>query len=138
MHHDEKRFPNPETFDPAHFLNADGTLNQDIPSPTESGALGFGRRICPGRHFAAESAWYGIVCILSTFNLRKTKDDYGRDIEPRVEFSTGLLRFAVSHRVVRVRLNLSFSHPLPFECVIEPRSKEAEALIRANYAEAAL
>ena len=94
MHHDEKRFPNPEAFDPIHFLNPDGTLNHEIPSPIESGALGFGRRICPGRHFSADSAWLSIACILSTFNLRKAKDGAGKDIDPRVEYSTGLLRFA--------------------------------------------
>ena len=30
------------------------------------------------------------------------------------------------------------SHPLPFKCVIEPRSAEAEALIRASHFETTL
>ena len=93
MHHDEKRFPNPEAFDPAHYLNADGSLNQSIPSPTESGVMGFGRRICPGRHFSADSVWYSIAATLSTFNFRKARDKEGREIEPRMEYSTGLLRY---------------------------------------------
>lgn len=93
MHHDEKRFPTPESFDPFHFLNTDGTLNENIPSPTQSGALGFGRRICPGRHFSTDSVWLSIACVLSTFNLRRAKDERGNDIVPTAEYSTGLLRF---------------------------------------------
>ena len=91
MYHDEKRFPEPETFDPAHFLNDDGTLNQDIPCPTESGAFGFGRRICPGRHLACGSMWIGIASVLSTFDLQKPLSPDGRVIEPEGGHTSGLV-----------------------------------------------
>ncbi|TFY79082.1 hypothetical protein EWM64_g4930 [Hericium alpestre] len=45
---DEKTFPEPEKFMPEHFL--------DTPVKYPDAAFGFGRRICPGRHFGHASA----------------------------------------------------------------------------------
>ncbi|KAF9238847.1 cytochrome P450 [Melanogaster broomeanus] len=52
MTHDDVRYPDPNDFKPERFLNSDGTLNDDAVGYV----FGFGRRICPGRHFADASS----------------------------------------------------------------------------------
>nr|BAL05105.1 cytochrome P450 [Phanerodontia chrysosporium] len=110
--HDETRYPNPEAFDPTRFLTPDGKLNPSAPDPVEA-AFGFGRRICPGRHFAMDAIWMNLAFILATFNIEKPLDEAGRPIEPSGLYTPGLL-----------------SHPEPFRVKFTPRSKAAEALIR--------
>ncbi|KAI0257948.1 cytochrome P450, partial [Gloeopeniophorella convolvens] len=46
--HDPERYPDPETFKPERYLNTDGAFVDD---PVVAVAFGFGKRICPGRHF---------------------------------------------------------------------------------------
>ncbi|EJF55426.1 hypothetical protein DICSQDRAFT_74043, partial [Dichomitus squalens LYAD-421 SS1] len=43
MLHDPAEYPEPETFRPERFLNADGSLNSDVRDPATL-AFGFGRR----------------------------------------------------------------------------------------------
>ncbi|KAK0446297.1 cytochrome P450 [Armillaria borealis] len=50
--HDEKDYPNPLVFDPERFMSAEGKE----PQPEPIAAFGFGRRICPGRYLASNTA----------------------------------------------------------------------------------
>ncbi|KNZ75064.1 O-methylsterigmatocystin oxidoreductase [Termitomyces sp. J132] len=109
MLHDESIYPDPDTFNPDRFMK-DGKLNPDIRDP--SMAFGFGRRFCPGRHMAISSIWIAAASILTTFHLSKAVDNDGRVIEPSQEYLSGLI-----------------AHPLPFKCMIRPRSTEAVSLI---------
>ncbi|KAJ6579965.1 cytochrome P450 [Mycena vulgaris] len=111
--HDEVMYPDPHTFKPERFL-LNGKLNPDVRDP-ETVAFGFGRRICPGRHMAASSLWITIASLLATFDIQKAVDEYGKEIEPSHEYFPGLI-----------------SGPLPFECSITPRSRQAEESIRAT------
>jgi len=67
MTHDEVRYPDPNDFKPERFLHSDGTLNDDAVSYV----FGFGRRICPGRHFADESIWLAIAFILAVLKIER-------------------------------------------------------------------
>ncbi|KAF8844764.1 cytochrome P450, partial [Paxillus ammoniavirescens] len=67
MTHDDVRYTDPYDFKPERFLDSDGTLNQD----TISYVFGFGRRICPGRHFADASLWSAIASVLAVFKIKK-------------------------------------------------------------------
>ncbi|KAK0236165.1 cytochrome P450 [Armillaria nabsnona] len=106
--HDEKYYPNPLTFDPERFMKKEG---QQLP-PDPTIAFGFGRRICPGRHLASNTAWIAIAFIASTLSLSKAVDSDGHVIEPSDTFTGDSLSF-----------------PLPFKCVFKARSTQAQALI---------
>ncbi|EKM59174.1 uncharacterized protein PHACADRAFT_249435 [Phanerochaete carnosa HHB-10118-sp] len=110
--HDETRYPNPGSFDPTRFLTSDGQLNKSAPDPVEA-CFGYGRRLCPGRHFAMDTIWLNIAFILTTLDIAKPSDEMGQPIEPSGEFTSGTL-----------------SHPVPFKASYKPRSKAAEVLIR--------
>ncbi|PAV19089.1 cytochrome P450 [Pyrrhoderma noxium] len=68
-------------------------------------------KICPGMHLADNSIFLAVSSILAVFNIRKTTGHLGEIIDPIVDYS-GFI-----------------SHPRPFQCVIEVRSKEADSLI---------
>ncbi|KAF7789960.1 hypothetical protein EIP86_000908 [Pleurotus ostreatoroseus] len=118
--HDEARYPDPDIFNPDRFIALDGGLDLNVPNPEEF-AFGFGRRICPGRHLASNSAWLALASILAVFELELPIDEFGREIKPSGEYTPGLIVY-----------------PLPFKCKFKPRSVKAEALIRASAAETEL
>ncbi|KAK0446305.1 cytochrome P450 [Armillaria borealis] len=68
--HDEKDYPNPLVFDPERFMSAEGKECQ----PEPIAAFGFGRRICPGRYLASNTAWIAIASMASTLSFTKAVD----------------------------------------------------------------
>ncbi|KAG7451289.1 cytochrome P450 [Guyanagaster necrorhizus] len=106
--HDEKDYPNPLVFDPDRFMPGNGKELQ--PEPTA--AFGFGRRICPGRHLALNTAWIAIASMASTLSFTKAVDSEGSIVEPSNTYTDGFLSF-----------------PVPFKCKITVRSTQAKALI---------
>ncbi|KAJ7190542.1 cytochrome P450 [Mycena pura] len=112
MLHDENVYPDPYSFKPERYL-LDGKLNPDIPGPDVN--FGFGRRMCPGRHFALPSVWITMTSILAAFDVSKAVDDAGNVVEPSYEYCDGPIAM-----------------PLPFECSIKPRTQKASVLIEAS------
>ena len=53
-------------------------------------AFGFGKRICPGRHFADATVFILIASLLSTFNVERAGD--GGDKLSDYSYTGGLLR----------------------------------------------
>jgi len=104
--HDEEMYPNPEAFNPDRFLSPNPE-----PDPRKW-MFGFGRRVCPGAHFAEVSLLLNIASILAVFSISPAVDDRGKAIEPRIEYTTG-----------------PTSHIKPFACRIIPRSKDSEMLL---------
>lgn len=109
--HDEARYANPDAFDPTRFLTPAGTLDKDAPDALEA-AFGYGRRVCAGLHFALDSMWVNVACVLATLDIRKPVNEHGVPVEPSMAYTTGLLE-----------------QPEPFAVVFKPRSQAAEALI---------
>ncbi|KAK0473645.1 cytochrome P450 [Armillaria novae-zelandiae] len=109
--HDEKDYPDPLVFNPDRFMPEEG---KELP-PEPTAAFGFGRRICPGRYLAVNSAWIAIASILSTLTLSKAVDSDGQVIEPSDIFTDEFISF-----------------PLPYKCTIKARSAQAEALIASG------
>ncbi|KAI0674497.1 CyP450 monooxygenase [Trametes maxima] len=110
---DENRYPNPREFLPERFLK-DGKLNPDVLDPGEF-AFGYGRRVCPGRHFAEASLFLIVSSVLHTLSVTAPLDDTGNPVKLEGKMTSGVI-----------------SYPEPFECVIKPRAPWAEALICAN------
>ncbi|KAK0469561.1 cytochrome P450 [Desarmillaria tabescens] len=109
--HDEKDYPNPMVFDPDRFIPRDGKKLQPYPAA----AFGFGRRICPGRYFALDTAWITIASMASTLSFSKAVDSEGRVVEPSATFRDAFQ-----------------SSPVPFKCTIKARSAEAQAVINSG------
>ncbi|KAK2460279.1 hypothetical protein APHAL10511_007668 [Amanita phalloides] len=104
--HDEEVFDRAYEFDPTRFLSSDSEIKAQM-DPRKL-VFGFGRRVCPGAHFAELSVYLSITGILAAFNIRKHVDEGGLEVAPPFEFTTGIT-----------------SHPKPFLCRIEPRSTDA-------------
>ncbi|KDQ13798.1 hypothetical protein BOTBODRAFT_360742 [Botryobasidium botryosum FD-172 SS1] len=110
-------------------ISRNGTLYEDAerfwPERFEGGkgldprlwAFGFGRRICPGLHFADAMAFIILASVLATFDLSKPIDNYGKEVEPEETYACGLIR------------SLD-----PFKCTIKPRSASAAALAESHLA----
>ncbi|KUI57327.1 O-methylsterigmatocystin oxidoreductase [Cytospora mali] len=105
--HDPAVYPHPELFDPSRFLGPN-----PAPDPRNY-VFGFGRRICPGKQFADMSVWLTLVRSLAVFDIKKGLDKTGKEIEPEMKFTPGII-----------------SHPEPFAVRITPRSSTHEGLIR--------
>lgn len=97
-------------FKPERFLATDGHEPETDPNQF---VFGFGRRACAGRELAGNTLYLNIAQTLAVFNIGKHVEN-GREVEPAVEFESGVI-----------------SHPLPYKCLIKPRSPHHEKLIRS-------
>jgi len=108
--HDENDFgPNTDKFIPERFFTP------GIRDPANTGTFGYGRRICPGSHFAESALFIEIASMLQIFNISGPKDTNGKELPVEYEFSSGF-----------------FSYPNNFKCSIEPRSDKARELVMNN------
>ncbi|KAI0753249.1 CyP450 monooxygenase [Daedaleopsis nitida] len=80
---DPKYYTEPDKFMPERFLH-NGRVNTDILNPREY-VFGFGRRICPGLHFAEATLFITFASILHTLNIKGKVDKHGRSTLPTSE-----------------------------------------------------
>ncbi|KAF9009917.1 cytochrome P450 [Cyathus striatus] len=109
---DNTLYPEPEKFKPERFLKQVG--KQLPPDPITAGAFGYGRRICPGRYLALNTAWITIASILACFNISEPVGSDGKPFLPLIEYTGGVV-----------------VHPKPFPISLTPRSPEAVQLINS-------
>jgi cytochrome P450 len=82
--------PNTDVFNPSRFLNPDGILNKTVKDP--DAGWGFGRRVCPGKHFATSTLFLTVARTLYAFDISVYRDPQGKEIRPTVEYTSGLIR----------------------------------------------
>ena len=48
-------------------------------------------RICPGSHIAQSTLWLVAASMLATFDITKGLDESGNEVEPGLEYTSGLI-----------------------------------------------
>lgn len=132
---DPSRYANPEMFNPSRFLTSEGTLDPDVPDPTEG--FGYGRRICVGRHFAMDIMWLTVANVLAVFEVNESVDAFGRVVKAREEYTTGLFRYVIIRHTLGSLAECCEwrSAPKDMKATFKPRSAAAVKLIRSVVAE---
>jgi hypothetical protein len=80
-------YPEPEAFKPERFLNPNGTLRDDV---TLTSVFGFGKRVCPGRHYVDATLFIVAATVLSVFRIDKRCDSESAPFN--FTYSGGLVR----------------------------------------------
>ncbi|KAJ7723810.1 cytochrome P450 [Mycena metata] len=109
MTHDPQRYADPMTFNPSRFIATGGKEAEQDPVRI---CFGHGRRVCPGRHLGDATLFMVCSAVLAVFNISKVHKN-GVIVEPKLG-----------------QTSTTVSHPLPFECRVEPRNHRALALIQ--------
>ena len=127
MHHDEKKFPHPEVFDPDHYKGQTALASElataaDYESRDHYG-YGAGRRLCPGIHLAERNLFLAISKLLWGFSIGPGKDAHGNVIEPDVSNETG---YSAGFLIC--------AHDFP--CEIAPRSEARRETIMREFKQA--
>nr|BED43012.1 cytochrome P450 monooxygenase [Trametes versicolor] len=110
MLHDPAVYEDPEEFRPERFLR-DGVPDPTVRDPYLF-VFGYGRRICPGRHFADDLLYITIATVLHVFDIGPPLDEGGQPIKVKYEQTDALVTSVKDCR-----------------CVVQPRSEQARALI---------
>ncbi|KAJ3521002.1 hypothetical protein NMY22_g12499 [Coprinellus aureogranulatus] len=95
--HDKDLFERPFDFVPERYLK-DGKIDPSVPDP-EVAAFGFGRRICPGRHFSNDAVFLLAASLLANYDIYPSKDAAGNPVKLKLEVMSQLV-----------------AKPLPYEC----------------------
>jgi hypothetical protein len=123
--HDPDTFEDPFEFKPERYLK-EGKIDPSVPDG-EQAAFGFGRRLCPGRHFSNDTLFLFTASLLSTFFIEAPKDEAGNSIHLELKVTSHFVRCVCrtfpSRSDCRIQLTLSIrrSKPLPFKCTFIPR-----------------
>ncbi|RUP46622.1 cytochrome P450 [Jimgerdemannia flammicorona] len=117
IHHDPKRYPNPEVFSPERHMDYVLTTNKSTPEFSERPHLAFstGRRVCVGMNVAERVLFIGIVRFLACF---------------RVEFATDARGERVPVEIVKYKVgNGATCIPLQYKVKIVPRHGGVAGLV---------
>jgi hypothetical protein len=119
----DKRWSDPERFDPTRYLDDSLTeaesMAQANPELRDHFTFGAGRRNCPGLHIAHNSLFINIARIMWAFNIEKSRDAHGKPIEPSTKALPGFLLT-----------------PVRFSCHFEARSENHRRIVENTWRDA--
>ncbi|CAE6411293.1 unnamed protein product [Rhizoctonia solani] len=101
---DPRHYENPEVLDPDRYTDS------GVPRPP---VFGWGRRKCPGIHFAENSMFITVALLLAVFTFSKRKDHSGHEVVPQIELERNAFTLELK----------------PFDFVFKPRSDKHHQLI---------
>ncbi|OCH86702.1 putative monooxygenase [Obba rivulosa] len=107
MLHDPEAYPEPASFKPGRYNNSDAEMRK-----VHDLVFGFGRRSCPGVHFAEGTLFAIVSTVLATVDVLPALDAQGKAIKPDPTYSSGTITF-----------------PDAFPLRLKARSKQAETLL---------
>lgn len=111
---DPEVYPNPSQFDPSRFSGPNPQTDPRLYS------FGFGRRHCPGMHFAETTIFLNVSHLLWMFRFGPKKDEVtGEEMMPEFKYHHGHLSF-----------------PEPFKCDITPRDPSRVPIFREAHSQA--
>ena len=87
--HDPEVYDNPHEFRPERFIK-DGQPDAGARDPYEY-VFGFGRRICPGRHYAEAVVFINLAFILHVFDVSAPRASNNQPIVHEMRASDGYL-----------------------------------------------
>jgi Cytochrome P450 len=121
--HDSSVYPEPDVFKPERFLNLDGSLRDD---PILVSAFGYGRRICPGRHFVDATLFITVASLFSVFNISKGQSEDGRPFT--YSYTGSILRYDYVSLMNDRRLIVSIVGPTRSHVPSFPEIKRQKSL----------
>ncbi|CAA7263631.1 unnamed protein product [Cyclocybe aegerita] len=107
MLHDPEVYANPMEFYPERFNNDDAEMEK-----VKDLTFGFGRRFCPGKHFAEGTLFAIVATTLATCDILPGLDENGKEVMPKYKYTPGTITF-----------------PEAFPVRLRPRSAQAQALL---------
>ncbi|KAL3426712.1 hypothetical protein PVAG01_00221 [Phlyctema vagabunda] len=126
LQYDPSRYENPDTFDPARFLNhplkAGAYTAHPDPYARDHFSFGAGRRICPGMHLAENSLFIVLAKILWAFDIHPPVD--GDGTEEKMDLSDESNEEGVN------------TLPKPYRVRFIPRDEEAANIIHNEWRKA--
>ncbi|KAJ7133346.1 cytochrome P450 [Mycena epipterygia] len=112
--HDPKVYTDPFVFNPDRFMGPN-----PAPHPTDIGVFGYGRRVCPGSHLADVSVWINVAKAVAGLAITRARDENGQEIDPVADTTDGII-----------------ARPVPFTCVVAPRTPQIIQLVSDATADA--
>ncbi|PPQ70818.1 hypothetical protein CVT24_001035 [Panaeolus cyanescens] len=106
MLHDSSTYQNPMDFSPDRYNGNDIEMKK-----VKDVVFGFGRRVCPGMHFAQSTLFAAVATTLATCVILPGLDEDGKEIIPKVAFTHDTISF-----------------PQKFKLRLLPRSDKASLL----------
>lgn len=88
MLHDPEVYADPMVFNPERFNGVDAEM-----AKASSLAFGFGRRVCPGMHFAEGTIFSIIMTTLATCDVLAGLDENGKEVMPKYAYTSGTIRY---------------------------------------------
>ena len=90
MTHDPDLYEEPSKFIPERFNNSDVEMKK-----VNELVFGFGRRSCPGMHFAEGAVFAIIATTLATCDILPELDDKGKPMIPDLNWSDGVISYVL-------------------------------------------